>query len=50
MLWRHFVPHFFVYETDMSDIFFIMLNRFLDLKNLHVATKTMCLAQILRRY
>ena len=32
----------------MSEINFIMLNRFLDLKNLYVATKIMCLAQILK--
>ena len=33
----------------MSEINFIMLNRFLDLKNLIVATKIMCLAQILKK-
>ena len=33
----------------MSEINFIMLNRFLDLKNLYVATKNMCLAQILKK-
>ena len=33
----------------MSEINFIMLNRFLDLKNLYVATKIMCLAQILKK-
>ena len=46
----HFVRHFFLHETDMSEINFIMLNRFLDLKNLYVATKIMCLAQILKKY
>ena len=33
----------------MSEINIIMLNRFLDLKNLYVATKIMCLDQILRK-
>ena len=33
----------------MSEINFIMLNRFLDLKNLYEATKIMCLAQILKK-
>ena len=33
----------------MSEINIIMLNRFLDLKNLYVATKIMCLAQILKK-
>ena len=33
----------------MSEINFIMLNRFLDLKNLYVATKIMSLAQILKK-
>ena len=33
----------------MSEINIIMLNRFLDLKNLQVATKIMCLAQILKK-
>ena len=33
----------------MSEINFMMLNRFLDLKNLYVATKSMCLAQILKK-
>ena len=35
--------------TDMSEINFNMLNRFLDLKNLSVATKSMCLAHILKK-
>ena len=47
MLWRPFCPPFWV--TDMSEINFMMLNRFLDLKNLYVATKIMCLAQILKK-
>ena len=33
----------------MSEINFIMLNRFLDLKNLCEATKIMCLAHILKK-
>ena len=33
----------------MSEINFNMLNRFLDLKNLCVATKSMCLAHILKK-
>ena len=33
----------------MSEINFNMLNRFLDLKNLCVATKNMCLAYILKK-
>ena len=49
MLWRPFCPPFCLHETDMSEINFIMLNRFLDLKNLYVATKIMCLAQILKK-
>ena len=39
MLWRPFYPLFCLHETDMSETNFIMLNRFLDLKNLYVATK-----------
>ena len=49
MLWRPFCPPFCLHETDMSEINFIMLNRFLDLKNLYLATKIMCLAQILKK-
>ena len=49
MLWRPFCPPFCLHETDISEINFIMLNRFLDLKNLYVATKIMCLAQILKK-
>ena len=33
----------------MSEIKFNMLNRFLDLKNLCVATKSMCIAHILKK-
>ena len=33
----------------MSEINIIMLNRFLDLKNLYVAKNIMCLAQILKK-
>ena len=33
----------------MSEINFNMLNRFLDLKNLCVATKSMCLAHVLKK-
>ena len=33
----------------MSEMNFNMLNRFLDLKNLCVATKIMCLAHILKK-
>ena len=35
--------------TDLSEINFNMLNRFLDLKNLCVAAKSMCLAHILKK-
>ena len=49
MLWRPFCPPFCVHVTDMSEINFDMLNRFLDLKNLCVATKIMCLAHILKK-
>ena len=49
MLWRPFCPPFCLHEADMSEINFIMLKRFLDLKNLYVATKIMCLAQILKK-
>ena len=48
MLWRPFCPPFCLH-TDMSEINFMMLNRFFDLKNLYVATKIMCLAQILKK-
>ena len=37
------------HATDMSEINFKMLNRFLDLKNLCVATKSMSLAHMLRK-
>ena len=49
MLWRPFCPPFCLHEIDMSETNFIKLNRFLDLKNLYVATKIMCLAQILKK-
>ena len=44
MLWRPSCPPFYV--TDMSEMNFNMLNRFLDLKNLYIATKTMFLTDI----
>ena len=49
MLWRPFCPPFCVHVTDMSEINFNILNRFLDLKNLCEATKNMCLAHILKK-
>ena len=49
MLWRPFCTPFWVHVTDMSEINFNMLNRFLDLKNLCLATKIMCLAHILKK-
>ena len=49
MLWPPFCPSFCVHVTDMSEINFNMLNRFLDLKNLCVATKFMCLAHMLKK-
>ena len=49
MLWRPFCPPFYVNITDMSEINFNMLNRFLGLKNLCVATKIVCLAHILKK-
>ena len=49
MLWRPSCPPFCKHVTDMSEINFNMLNRFLDLKNLCVATKSMCLAHILKK-
>ena len=45
----HFVRKFCVHLTDMSEINFNMLNRFLDLKNLCVAKRIMCLAHILKK-
>ena len=48
MLWRPSWPPFCVHVTDMSEINLSMLNRFLDLKNLFVATKIMCLWFIAR--
>ena len=47
MLWRPSGPPFCV--TDMSEINFNMLNRFLDLKNLCIATKIMFLTHILKK-
>ena len=44
MLWRPSCPPFCV--TDMSEINFYMLDRFLDLKNLCIATKIMFLTHI----
>ena len=49
MLWRPSCPPFCKHVTDMSEINFNMLNRFLDLKNLCVATESMCLAHILKK-
>ena len=46
MLWPPSCPPFCIHVTDMSEINFNMLNRFLNLKNLCVATKIMCLAHI----
>ena len=40
---------FCVHVTDMSEINVNKLNRFLELKNLCVATKFMCLAHILKK-
>ena len=48
MLWRSSCPPFCVHVTDMSEINFNMLNRFPYLKNLCVATKIMCLANIFK--
>ena len=49
MLWRPSCPPFCKHVTDMSEIDFNMLNRFLDLKNLCVATKSIRLAHILKK-
>ena len=49
MLWWQFCLPFCVHVTDMSEINFNMTNRFLDLKNLCVATKIMGLAHILKK-
>ena len=49
MRWRPSCPPFCKHVTDMSEINFNMLNRFLDLKNLCVATKSMRLAHILKK-
>ena len=47
MLWRPSCPPFCV--TDKSEINFNMLNRFLDLTNLYIATKIMFLTHILKK-
>ena len=47
MLWQPSCPPFCV--TDMSEINFNMLNRFLDLQNLCIATKIMSLTHILKK-
>ena len=49
MLWRPSCPPFCKHVTDMSEINFNMLNLFLDLKNQSVATKSMCLAHLLKK-
>ena len=49
MLWRPSCPPFCKHVTDLSEINFNVLNRFLDLKNLCVATKSMCLAHIIKK-
>ena len=49
MLWWPSCPPFCVHVTDISEINFSMLDRFLDLKNLCVATKIMYLAHILKK-
>ena len=45
----HFVRHFVYMKLIYLKLNFMMLNRFLDLENLYVATKIMCLAQILKK-
>ena len=49
MLWRPSCPPFCKHVTNMSEIDYNMLNRFLDLKNLCVATKSIRLAHILKK-
>ena len=49
ILWRPSCSPFCKHVTDMSEINFNMINRFLDLKNLCVATKSKCLAHILKK-
>ena len=49
MLWPSSSPPFCAHLTDMSEINFNILNRFLDLKNLYVAAKIICLAHILKK-
>ena len=46
MLWWPSCPPFCKHVTDTSEINFNMLNQFLDLKNLGVATKIMFLTHI----
>ena len=47
ILWRPSCPPFCV--TDMSEINFNMLNRFLDPKNLCIATKNMFLTDLVKK-
>ena len=49
MLWRPSCPPFRKHVTDLSEINFNMINRFLELENLCVATKSMCLAHIRKK-
>ena len=49
ILLRPSCPSFCKHVTDMSEINFNMLNGFIDLKNLCVATKSMCLTHILKK-
>ena len=49
MIWRPSCPQFCKHVTDMSEINFNMPNRFLELKYLCVATKSMCLAHIFKK-
>ena len=48
MLWWPSCPPLCVHVTDMSEINFNMVNRSLNLKNLCVAAKIMCLAHIFK--
>ena len=49
MLWRPSCSPFCKHVTDTSEINFNMLNQFLDLKNLGVATKIVFLTHILKK-
>ena len=49
MLWWPSCPPFCKHVTDTSEINLNMLNQFLDLKNLDVATKIMFLTHILKK-